>query len=194
MSVGVYIHGTNGSGKTTLARCLMACAPGPLYECWVHTEEAVMTGVACSGMPDLLFVGKYRTATGGFDTVQPFAAGVRAACTRAREYGNPIVMESLITPGVETCQELARAMDLTFFWLDTPIEQCIANVTKRRHARGNMEPLDPDNLKRKAISVGSWAKRLHDAGLRVERGDWDYVYTRCKQILFLEPDERSLLS
>jgi hypothetical protein len=85
-------------------------------------------------------------------------------------------------------------MQLTFFWLDTPIEQCIANVTKRREARGNYEPLDPENLKRKAASVSSWAKRLKDAGLQVERGDWDYVYHRCKEILDVaEPDASVLL-
>jgi hypothetical protein len=192
---GVYIHGTNGAGKTMLARCLMICAQGPVYECWVHSEEAVMTGVLRADRPDIMFVGKYRGATGGFDTVQPYAAGVRAAITRARDFGNPVIMESLITPGIETCRELAAGIgDVTFFWLDTPVQQCIAHVGTRRAARGNETPLDPSNLLRKAESVASWYRRLTEAGLRTERGGWDYVYNRCKEILNVsEPDASVLL-
>lgn len=196
MSKGVYIHGTNGSGKTTLARCLMICAGPAQYECTVG--NAPMTGVLRPGKPDLMLVGKYRSATGGFDTVQPFADGVQAAITRGGDpdFQNPIVMESLVTPGVDTCIALARGIgDVTFFWLDAPLDLCIAQMNERRARRGS-EPLeDVSNVEKKAASVASWYRRLSEAGLKVERGPWAYVYRRCKEILNLtEPSMQELLS
>jgi hypothetical protein len=209
MSKGVYIHGTNGAGKTTLARCLMICAmPGVIVEAQVH--DAPVTIVSARKrrgwdgttpvwvdhmLKDLVFIGKYKSATGGFDTVQPYAEGVKAAITRARDWDEPIVMESLMTPGVDTCKQLAEGIgDVTFFWLDTPLAQCIEQTNKRRAARDRAALEDVSNIERKAVSVGSWARRLHEAGLCVERGDWDFVYARCKQILSLEPSEEHLLS
>lgn len=188
----VYIHGTNGSGKTTLARALMCCVPGVLYECTVG--DAVVTGVMRLGMPDVLFIGKYRGPTGGLDTVQPFAEGIKAAIVRGQEWNNPIVMESLVTPGVDTCRSLHMAMPTTFFWLDTPLEQCIRQMNERRAARGS-EPLeDLSNVEKKAASVASWARRLTEAGMRVERGPWYYVFQRCREILDLPlPTDEELL-
>lgn len=193
---GVYIHGTNGAGKTTLARALMVCARGTIIEAKVHDAMVTIATLRRDSQKDLVFVGKYRSATGGFDTVQPFADGVKAAITRAMCYGEQVVMESLVTPGVDTCKQLADGIkDVTFFWLDVPLPRCIEQMNQRRAARGS-EPLeDVSNVEKKAASVASWARRLTEAGLHVERGDWDYVYARCKQILNLtEPPEEELLS
>lgn len=188
----VYIHGTNGAGKTTLARALMICTQGAIIEATV--KECPVTISCRPMMKDVCFIGKYRTATGGMDTVQPYAAGVEAAIARGKDFGDPVVMESLITPGIDTCKQLSKIPGLVFFWLDTPVEQCIRNTLARRAARGNDNEFDPSNLERKAQSVASWYKRLQEAGLNVERGNWEYVYARCKQILDItEPDGELML-
>lgn len=200
MTGSVYIHGTNGSGKTTLARALMICAgPNPVGG---KVCDAPVTFVArATPQRDVYFIGKYTGPTGGLDTVQPFKNGVHAAIARAG-MGDPVVMESMVTPGLETCQLLHKSCPgLVFFWLDTPVQQCINQTLERRArrkaARGqppDEDAFDPVNLQRKAASVASWAARLTEAGIPVERGDWAFVYARCKAVLGItEPGASQLL-
>lgn len=179
----VYIHGTNGSGKTTLARALITCASAGR-----DTQVGKYNGADFVRCGDVGFIGRYSGATGGLDTVHPFQTGIDAALMLSSGYDLKLVMESMVTPGLDTCLRLHDNIPLLhFFWLDTPVEQCIRQTMQRREARRkagvNVAEFNPANLIRKAESVASWHRRLTEARLLVERGDWWYVYNRCKTIL-----------
>lgn len=171
----IYVHGTNGSGKSTLARALIKAAGGVTgmnylvpnkKACYTHTKAGVV------------LVGKYGNACGGVDGVSPYAASIDIAEEQVLLWGRQVFMEGLITPGVGTCERLADAGNALFIHLDTPTDQCIKNVLKRRKERGTTKPYDPANLYKKQRSAESWAHRLSHAGLQVERLSWDNAYTR----------------
>jgi hypothetical protein len=190
-SLLIYVHGTNGSGKSTLARALLAAAGGPFAigtlndnpkASYTHTNEGVV------------FIGKYGTACGGVDGLSPYAS-INDIVDHHVGMGDPrMFAEGLITPGVETCQRLADKVDRhLYIFLDTPVEQCVENVLKRRRTKGNVKPYDPDNLLKKRRSAMSWAERLGKHGLQIESMTWIQAYCRCLQMLDLQADPRNLL-
>lgn len=184
----VYVHGTNGSGKSTLARAVIAAAGGVDGNTLVAKhKKAILTHTARG----LDLIGAYGTACGGVDGLNPYASIHDLV---ARTKGN-VFAEGLITPGVETCATLARNFEKhLFIYLDTPIEQCLTNVMKRRKRKGNTKPFSPDNLYRKHASAQSWVNRLEQAGLHVARLPYREAYLACLEVLGLpEPDLEELL-
>lgn len=178
----VYVHGTNGSGKSTLARAVMAAAKGPSgvhalpdnrKATWTHTKAGVV------------LVGKYGTACGGVDGLNPYASIHDIVSLHAPAEAR-LFAEGLVTPGLDTCRRLADLVDdHLFVFLDTPLDQCVANVLKRRHRKGTVTPYDAAHLHKKHRSALSWADRLAAAGLRVEVHTWVPAYARCLQMLSL---------
>lgn len=183
----IYVHGTNGSGKSTLARALVAAAGGA-----VGVENLARTkgqkGFTTYTNEGVVMLGRYGNACGGVDGFSPYAVihevmdhhtSTDDACR--------VFAEGLVTPGIATCQNLARMVDNhLFIALVTPTEDCIANVLKRRRAKGTAKPYNPANLYRKADSVHSWANRIEKAGLSVKRLSWRMAYLECTALLGLD--------
>lgn len=187
----VYVHGTNGSGKSTLARAVLAAAGGAKE--YVLGDGKAGTTTTERGV---CLVGKYGNACGGIDGIQPYALVhgqllLSAIFPEARVFG-----ESLVTPGLATCQGFAELFERTvFILLDTPDTVCIANVLKRRKAKGNTKPYDPANLHRKAKSARSWANNLEASGLEVHRLQYREAYALTLELLGLPiPSAKDLLS
>jgi energy-coupling factor transporter ATP-binding protein EcfA2 len=170
----VYVHGTNGSGKSTLARALVALAGGAVgcENVMAPTCKAFSTYTS----EGVVFLGRYDNACGGVDGFSPYAAihGVIGHHV-LRDDGVRMFGEGLITPGVETCQNMAEVFDDHLFI-----------ALKRRATKGNAKPFDPANLRRKLASVHSWADRLDAAGLRVQRLSWRAAYLASAQRLELD--------
>lgn len=181
-SLLIYVHGTNGSGKSTLARALLAAAGGPTgLSCLADNPKATWT-VTDSGV---VFVGKYGNACGGVDGLAPYAC-INRIVEGSAALDRKMFAEGLITPGLETCQRLAGMVDRhQFIFLDTPTEECVRNVLKRRKAKGNIKPYDPDNLLKKRRSAVSWAARLQEAGLNVRALQWRQAYRLSLDLLQL---------
>lgn len=169
----IYVHGTNGSGKSTLARAVIKAAGGVIGVSCIHNNRKATYTHTEAGV---IMVGKYGNACGGVDGVSPYSAAIDIALEQVELWDRKVFMEGLATPGLETCQKLGPGA--LFIFLDTPVEQCIENVLKRRAVRGNDKPYDPANLYKKLRSAESWAKRLELHGLNVVRLSWDNAYTR----------------
>lgn len=187
----LYVHGTNGSGKSTLARAVIAAAGGvtgveamPMHKKAHYTTTSNGT----------VLVGKYGTACGGVDGLSPYASISDILLLHAVFPECRVMAEGLITPGLETCQKLAGMVDKAMFiYLDTPAEQCIANVLKRRGRKGTTKEYDPDNLHKKRRSAQSWATRLKDSGLDVRELQWNSAYLTCLNFLGIDPDLNHIL-
>ncbi len=166
----IYVHGTNGSGKSTLARAVLAAAGGPKAVASLKgIGKATWTTTA---QPGRFLVGKYLTACGGVDGILPYAlvGNVMAELAYDGLEDTHVFAEGLVTPGGETCAWFASMFSrAVFILLDTPEEQCIQNVIKRRAAAGNTKPYAADNLFKKARSARSWATNLERRGLEVQR-------------------------
>lgn len=183
----VYVHGTNGSGKSTLARAVMAAAGGAVGYANMSNEKGEKFGYTHT-VKHVSLVGKYGNACGGIDGVQPYARVHDVLVYHAIFPNAWVFAEGLVTPGVETCTNFANLFDCAvFIHLDTPVDQCIRNVLRRRAAKGNTKPYDPANLYKKAQSAASWANRLEVSGLEVKRLDYRQAYETTLELLGLEP-------
>lgn len=192
MSTLVYVHGTNGSGKSTLARAVLAAAGGAQgVQRLPANPKATWTPAGRAGV---VLAGKYGTACGGVDGIQPYADLYRVLMLRARA-GDSVFAEGLVTPGQDTCVSFAKLFtSATFILLDTPDTVCIQNVLTRRSAKGTTKPYDPKNLYKKQQSARNWATRLERAGLTVERLHYRQAHTRVLELLGLpEPSVQDLL-
>lgn len=192
MSTLVYVHGTNGSGKSTLARTVLAAAGGAQgvskllgspKATWTHT-----------GVAGVVLAGKYGTACGGVDGIQPYA-GLHQVLENQAGFSRSVFAEGLVTPGQDTCVKFASYFDdAVFILLDTPDTVCIKNVLARRAAKGTTKPYDPKNLYKKQQSARNWATRLERAGLVVERLHYRQARIRVLELLGLpEPSVEDLL-
>lgn len=187
----VYVHGTNGSGKSTLARAILAAAGGATgVNYLMPNKKATYTHTKTA---HVVLVGKYGAACGGVDGLSPYAS-IHGVVEQNAGVGRSVFAEGLITPGVETCKALASHFnEHLFIFLDTPVEQCIANVLKRRARKGNTKAYDPANLYKKRQSAEGWARRLTEAGLSVKTLTWDNAYTLSLERLGLEDPELTTL-
>jgi len=165
----IYVHGTNGSGKSTLARAVLAAAGGP--KAVDHLPGTPKGSWTTTPDPGMCLVGKYLTSCGGVDGILPYALtyDILDHLTNPFQYVG-VLAEGLVTPGKGTCTRFAALFDrAVFILLDTPEQQCIENVLKRRAAAGNEKPYSPDNLYKKARSARMWVDNLERAGLEVHR-------------------------
>lgn len=183
----IYVHGTNGSGKSTLARYLIMCAGG-IKRIAPHP----VTGAKCTYTHGrLALVGKYSTATGGADGVQPYALVPRTAVALLAD-GYDVLVEGLMTPGVDTCAELtrkARKLGATtrFIRLDVGFYLSCENVKRRRYLAGNDKPFDPINLRKKQQTCHSWFERLAAAHLPIYGFNWENARDYCLSTYQLSP-------
>lgn len=182
MSKLVYVHGTNGSGKTTLARAVLAYAGGPRK---VHAlADASRARWTTTHRLGVTLLGKYDTACGGIDGIQPYS-DVKRILNYIVSPASAIFAEGLVTPGLKTCTEFASMFtEAHFVLLDTPTEQCITNVKRRRDEAQNFKPYDPANLYRKQATARSWAARLKDAGLNVHTLQYPDALRLALSVLF----------
>jgi len=131
----IYVHGTNGSGKSTLARYLLMCAGG-IKDIKPHAA----TGAHCTySWRRLACVGKYRALTGGADGVQPYALVPTTALALLKD-GYDVLVEGLMSPGVETCKTLTRkaqklGASVRFIRLDIGFYQCCGGACWRATRR-----------------------------------------------------------
>lgn len=184
----IYVHGTNGSGKSTLARYLIMCAGGIRV-----IKPHPRTGAKCTyTYGRLALVGKYSTATGGADGVQPYSLVPTTALALLAD-GHDVLVEGLMTPGVDTCAELYRkakklGASVRFIRLDIGFYQSCENVKRRRYLAGNDKPFDPVNLRKKQNTCQSWFERLAAAYLPIYGFDWRNTRDYCLSTYKLNPD------
>lgn len=188
MSHLIYVHGCNGSGKTTLARVVIACAGGI-----VRTEPCTPDGALVSYTPrSVALIGPYRSATGGADSVQPYAL-VPAAIHQTLVDGYDVFVEGLMTPGLETCRAIWKdaakmRVQARFILLDVPIDRCTRHVQARRNRKGNEKPYDNAHLVKKHRSASSWIDNLKRAGIPAYRLPWWKARNHCLAVFGLSAE------
>lgn len=178
----VFVHGANGSGKTTLARLLITCAGG------IHSADPLpgIPGSVISYAPrGMAFIGPYRTATGGADSIQPYAIVPQSIEHLMRKGGGyDIFAEGLVTPGVALCERVYKSgmragYDCHFILLDVPIDECTQHVLARRHRKGNQKPYDNAHLIKKHRSALNWVRNLKQAKVPAMQMSWSAAVRFC---------------
>lgn len=164
----VNIRGTSGSGKTTLIRLFRDHVGG-----WLPVGQPNKPiGYTCAD--GTMVVGPYENTCGGCDAVKTqdeIGARVRAFAHDAPR----VLMEGLLMSHLfgrwaalsEELQASGLADGITFAFLDTPLETCLARVQARRDARGATKPFNPTITTNDWGSVRRTADKFRAAGLRV---------------------------
>ena len=149
------IRGTSGAGKTTIVRRLIENNQVEHIEPW-GDKKKYETGEGFAGAAKLtidgfvnpvFLIGKYdMEGCGGLDTVYRQSHSIDMAI-KYLEQGH-VICEGLLTSGLGQggifCKRaMAEIPDkIRFLFLDTSLQQCIANVNTRRQEKGNMTPFD----------------------------------------------------
>lgn len=181
----VSIRGTHGSGKSTVVTKIME-----RYQ----TVELTSTGGRITGyavvLPDksrLKVIGPYRTACGGCDAIQPYADIWPRVYRAHQEYEHVLFEGALVS---SSYGNIGRSLDeymgngAVFAFLDTPIDVCLERIAARRAARGNFDPVKPDNTVGKFESVARSKLQMAKLGSMIRIVDIDHTQA-VKQVLKL---------
>ena len=162
----INIRGTHGSGKSTLVAGLLASHPHvPLGE----GKRPEGYKVTAAGLKRPVYVvGPYTTACGGCDAVQPYDL----IWPRVEEYakkGHVLFEGALVSSSVGNigrAMAARRQKDCVVCFLDTPVEECLVRIQRRRAARGDERPLNPANTVSKHQSVERSRPKMEALGVR----------------------------
>jgi hypothetical protein len=170
------IRGTFGSGKSTIVTEIMRRYPSR-----VHAHEPDPPGkrrrtpkpagyrvdVPWLRRP-LLVVGPYKTACGGCDGIQPYTL----IWPRVVEYaaaGHVLFEGAMVSSSYGTIGRASEPLghEFVFGFMDTPLEECIRRVRRRRAARGDVRPLDDTAIRGKYRNVVSSISTVKAKGRRI---------------------------
>lgn len=183
----IDIRGTNGSGKSypihkLLEQFLTTEVKRQIWDttCGEQVETTLIEPI------DLALVGSYRTNCGGADEVTKQDAIVEVLRALNQRHKVVVVEGSIVASVYARWEALAREMDdkYIFMFLDTPVEECIASVRKRRLDKGNFKPFNPEQtLIPRHEAIQRLKDRLIEAGRNVETHSRDSIKTRIDEII-----------
>lgn len=183
----VSIRGTHGSGKSTVVTKIMALYPSTSVP--VGQKRPAAYHVRIPGPTQLVVIGPYATACGGCDAIQPYS-DIWPRIEQALDNGYHVLFEGALvsssygTIGKNLDEQVLDGAEAVFAFLDTPIELCLERIAQRRAARGNFEPVKPDNTVNKHRSVNGTKAQMAKLGSRIHIVNIDHTQA-VKQVLKL---------
>ena len=163
------IRGTSGSGKTTLVRRIMADYPRVIkFKDPASRTKLLGYWLEKPKFPRVAVIGGYENACGGCDTITSYDR-VYELVREARSHGCVVIFEGLLLSGdTRRTIELHREMPpVTVIELNTPLDECLASVNKRRRAKDPNKPdVNPKNTEAKFRCIKTSMRKLSEAGLR----------------------------
>lgn len=156
----VNLRGTSGSGKTTIVRTILSygrwekwCKQGKV---WGYINNDLHWAV----------VGSYENTCGGCDGIKT-QDEAQERIEFLLNKGYSVIFEGLlistITSRWEKFAKSANA-NVLFYYIDTPIEECIERVKHRRLAAGNTKPFNTDNTVNRVKAIETTKQKLTAAG------------------------------
>lgn len=141
----IDIRGTHGSGKSWIMRQLLQqfdhepiTEKGKQIGCWLQEPNAALVGRYPEGKD-----------CGGCDSIPKPNEVVRRVKLFATRYSHVLLEGILVSHTFKRYSCLAqelRGYGYTFYFLDTPMNVCIARMRQRRLDRGNTKHYNPIDL------------------------------------------------
>ena len=178
----ISVRGTSGSGKTHLVRRVKA-----LYDNWETVVEfGKIVGYA---NPKLFIFGDYRDSlqSAGADSIKWGKFAHREH--RMTFLRNWAVHYNVLFEGLMESNEVGRTavwnkqVPVHVVFLDTPLEECLAYVNRRRAARGVVDPVNPYKTTVKHQELLRVHARLGNVGVDSRRLDREQAYRWVCQLL-----------
>jgi len=163
-NVVISVRGSNGAGKTWVARKVMDRAEDDFKK-----KITLDNGVLVNVYKNFVILGSYDRVCGGCDTIKT-PQMVWDAVVECAGFTNVIyegvIVGNVYEPTILLNERLkmigARIVPVC---LNTPFEQCVANVNARRAVEGKPPIEKTDNILTNDKKNISSAKKLHAAGL-----------------------------
>ena len=174
----INVRGTHGSGKSTVIRKVME--KGVFSPFYIEGRKRPM-----GYRNDTIFVpGSYETDCGGCDTISQVEDAFDLIKGHASN-GWRVLFEGILSQhSAPRLIEVHKLFPVIVLVLTTPVEQCIADVEKRRAESGNTRPFNHENLRKEARSVVSSSRRLKSEGLNLQYMTREEAIDYCIEVLF----------
>lgn len=149
----INIRGTHGSGKSYIIKWLLEKYKAKPESLTAKGQPAnyIMTIPKCGVV---YVVGRYTTACGGCDGIQPYSE-IWPRVEKFADLGHVLFEGALVSSSYGNIGRASEVYgnDFVFAFLDTPLEICLKRIKQRRKARGDFRPLNPKNTKGKYDSI-----------------------------------------
>jgi hypothetical protein len=198
MGVIVNPRGTSGSGKTEFVRRILAdysWGTGDGAEPISRAGRVRPIGYRLrhprGGRP-LAVLGYYGAAAcGGCDTISARDGGLDEVFRLAdglSTTGHDVLLEGLFLSSEYRCTaKLARRHPLHVLHLDTPLEQCVSNLTVRRRASHTARPQIARTVMAQRDAIADAHARLRWCAASVETLAFDEALHQARELLGLRP-------
>lgn len=159
----VNIRGTSGSGKSYIIHQLL------LLEGWNEWKDNSGKVLGYYNVRNnWAIVGSYRTTCGGCDTVKS-QDEIEERIQIFLNGGYNVIFEGLLTSTISSrwanfSNRISTQANTVFYYLDTPIEQCIENIKNRRLQAGNTKPLNENNTRGRVQQIDNTFTNLTKSG------------------------------
>lgn len=167
----INLRGANGSGKSTVAFDLM--------HKFLDQKEIMLASYLTPGgakrfvtgyhllNANLVIVGSYNTACGGCDGIKTQElikkSVMEAAFISKHVFFEGVIVSTLFSGYLDLSRVLENKGGMTWAYLDTPLETCLARIQKRNGGKPINEQLVADKVR----SIESTRRKAEAAGERV---------------------------
>jgi len=186
MNIILCLRGTSGSGKTTIARTFIEKYPhNPIVSAGkkIWGYEINLSSEKISS--PLYVIGSYETTCGGCDGINT-QKEIADRALEARGYGGHVLIEGLLLahagPKAITTTMLKETNSYVLGYVDTPLDVCLDRVQKRRIARGDLRPFNPDNTISKHTGAHRTCINMHNIGVPVRTIDHTDAFNKTLEI------------
>lgn len=160
----VNLRGTSGSGKTTIVRNILS------HGNWVKWKDPEGKKIWGYINIDLRWaiVGSYENTCGGCDTIRT-QDETEARIEQLLEWEFNVLFEGLLISTLSSRWEkfskrIFNKANTLFYYLDTPIDECLNRIQARREAARNNRPFNPKNTTDRVKAIETTYQKLTAAG------------------------------
>lgn len=151
----ISIRGTHGSGKSTVVKALIdRYVNDRLVGCLSRSRPEAYQLIIPGVLRPVYVLGPYETACGGCDSIQPYSL-ILGLLEKYCPIGHVVFEGALVSSShgkVGAFMDKFKENSVMAF-LDTPLEECVARIRRRREARGDTRELNTANTDGKYKSV-----------------------------------------
>ena len=173
----INLRGTSGSGKTTIVRNILNHGN---WNKWMDESNKKVLGYF---NPDKRWaiIGSYENICGGCDTIRT-QNETEQRIESFINAGYNVIFEGLLLSTLSSRWEkfskrIADKANLLFYYLDTPLEECLNRIQARRQAAGNNRPFNPKNTTDRVKAIETTYQKLTSAGCYCLKGSQQEIMT-----------------
>ena len=178
----INIRGTSGSGKTTLVRSFLSEGS---WNKWTDEKGKVLAYF--DENQKLAIIGSYENTCGGCDTIKT-QNEIEQRVEAFVDCGYNVIFEGLLASTLSSRYEkfskrISEKADVIFCYLDTPIEECLKRIQKRREERGAKTEFNPKNTVDRVKAIETTYNKLTAAGCYCLKGSQEYFEKEIRRWL-----------